>query len=150
MILYFESILLYFATMLASSCIENQYSKGKEKVVINVHFTMQTSLLLGMLTILDAWALTQAGPWNSSRSNFSFHRQYGKANPFWSINLTLGCSLRFARRWCFKYIPLLLAFFIHENHVFKTFDARPSKSSKNTSSTNTLLSLRWQIHAHYI
>ena len=36
--LYFESILLYFATMLASSCTENQYSKGKEKVVSNVHF----------------------------------------------------------------------------------------------------------------
>ena len=36
--LYFESILLYFATMLASGCTENQYSKGKEKVVINVHF----------------------------------------------------------------------------------------------------------------
>ena len=36
--LYFESILLYFATMLASGCTENQYSKGKEKVVSNVHF----------------------------------------------------------------------------------------------------------------
>ena len=36
--MYFESILLYFATMLASGCTENQYSKGKEKVVINVHF----------------------------------------------------------------------------------------------------------------
>ena len=33
--------------MLASGCIENQYSKGKEKVVINVHFILQTSLLLG-------------------------------------------------------------------------------------------------------
>ena len=36
--LYFESMLLYFATMLASGCTESQYSKGKEKVVINVHF----------------------------------------------------------------------------------------------------------------
>ena len=36
--LYFESILLHFATMLASGCTENQYRKGKEKVVINVHF----------------------------------------------------------------------------------------------------------------
>ena len=35
--LYFESILLYFATMLASGCIDTQYSKGKEKVVINIH-----------------------------------------------------------------------------------------------------------------
>ena len=36
--LYFESILLYFATMLASCCTDNQYIKGKEKVVINIHF----------------------------------------------------------------------------------------------------------------
>ena len=36
--LCFERILLYFATMLASGCTESQYSKGKEKVVINVHF----------------------------------------------------------------------------------------------------------------
>ena len=60
------------------------------------------------LTILDAClsrhcrALTQAAPRNSSRSNFSFHRQSGKANPFWSINLTLGCVLHFIPRWCFS------------------------------------------------
>ena len=47
-LLYFESIALYLTTMLASGCIENQYSRGKEKVVISVHFIMQTSLLLGI------------------------------------------------------------------------------------------------------
>ena len=36
--LYLETIFVYFATMLASGCIDNQYSKGKEKVVINIHF----------------------------------------------------------------------------------------------------------------
>ena len=36
--LNFENIFLYVATMLASGCIDNQYSKGKEKVVINIHF----------------------------------------------------------------------------------------------------------------
>jgi len=36
--LFFESILLYFATLLASGCVDNQYVKGKEKVVINIHF----------------------------------------------------------------------------------------------------------------
>ena len=34
--------------MLASGCNENQYSKGKKKVVISVHFIMQSSLLLGI------------------------------------------------------------------------------------------------------
>ena len=38
MLFCFERILLYFATMLASGCTESQYSKGKQKVVINVHF----------------------------------------------------------------------------------------------------------------
>ena len=64
-LLYFERVLytlkvycctlkVYFCTlsqcllMLTSGYIENQYSKGKEKVVINVHFIMQSSLLLGM------------------------------------------------------------------------------------------------------
>ena len=63
-----------------------------------------TLFIVHILTILDAWALTQAAPWNSSRSNFSFHRQYGKANPFWNINLTLGCLLHFTNfspRWRF-------------------------------------------------
>ena len=41
---YFESILLYFA---ASGCIENQYSKGKEKEVINVHFKNANLLAVG-------------------------------------------------------------------------------------------------------
>ena len=36
--LYSESILLYFARMLASGCIDNQYIKGKENLVINIHF----------------------------------------------------------------------------------------------------------------
>ena len=48
-LLYFKSILVYFAAMLASGCIEHQYSKGKDKVVINVYtLNMQTSLLLGI------------------------------------------------------------------------------------------------------
>ena len=47
---YFESILLYFATMLASGCIENQYSKGKEKVFINVHFIDANLLAVGDTT----------------------------------------------------------------------------------------------------
>ena len=34
--------------MLASGCNENQYSKGKKKVVISVHFITQSSLLLGI------------------------------------------------------------------------------------------------------
>ena len=36
--LNFENIFLYVATMPASGCIDNQYSKGKEKMVINIHF----------------------------------------------------------------------------------------------------------------
>ena len=43
-LLFFESILLYFA---ASGCIADQYSKGKEKVVINVHFKNANLLAVG-------------------------------------------------------------------------------------------------------
>ena len=50
--LYFESAFLYFATMLASGCIENQYSKGKEKVVINVHFINANLLAVGDTTYI--------------------------------------------------------------------------------------------------
>ena len=49
-LVYFESILSYFATILASGCIENQYSKGKEKVVINVHFKHANLLAVGDTT----------------------------------------------------------------------------------------------------
>ena len=44
-LLYFKSILLYFATMLASGCIEHQYSKGKEKLVMNVYTLKHANLL---------------------------------------------------------------------------------------------------------
>ena len=49
-LLFFESVFLYFATMLASGCIENQYSKGKEKVVINVRFINANLLAVGDTT----------------------------------------------------------------------------------------------------
>ena len=49
-LVYFESILSYFATILASGCIENQYSKGKERVVINVHFKHANLLAVGDTT----------------------------------------------------------------------------------------------------
>ena len=50
--LYFESVLLYFATILASGCIENEYSKGKEKVgkekvVTSVQFINANLLAVG-------------------------------------------------------------------------------------------------------
>ena len=48
--MYFKSILLYFATMLASGCIENQYSQGEEKVVINAHFKHANLLAVGDTT----------------------------------------------------------------------------------------------------
>ena len=38
--------------MLASGCIENQYSKGKEKVVINVHFINSNLLAVGDTTYI--------------------------------------------------------------------------------------------------
>ena len=49
MLLYFASILLYFVTMPASGCIENQYSKGKEKVVTNAH-----RINANLLAVVDA------------------------------------------------------------------------------------------------
>ena len=48
--MFFESILLYFAAMLASGCTENQYSTGKEKVVINVHCMNANFLAVGDTT----------------------------------------------------------------------------------------------------
>ena len=48
--LHFENIHLYFATMLASGCNENQYSKGKEKAAINVHFINANLLAFGDTT----------------------------------------------------------------------------------------------------
>ena len=41
---------LYVATMLASGCIENQYSKGKEKRVSNVHLINANLLAVGDTT----------------------------------------------------------------------------------------------------
>jgi len=41
---------MYFAAMLASGCIENQYRKGKEQVVINVHFKKKNLIAVGDTT----------------------------------------------------------------------------------------------------
>ena len=41
---------MYFAAMLASGCIENQYRKGKEQVVINVHFKKTNLIAVGDTT----------------------------------------------------------------------------------------------------
>ena len=54
----FESILVYFATMLASGCIDNQYSKGKEKVVINIHFKDANLFVVGNTTYAYEASLT--------------------------------------------------------------------------------------------
>ena len=62
--LYFESILLYFATMLASGCTENQYSKGKEKVVINVHFINANLRAVGDNTYAYFFVRNFLGDWN--------------------------------------------------------------------------------------
>ena len=53
--LNFESIFLYVATMLASGCIDNQYSKGKEKVVINIHFKDANLFAVGGTTYAYCW-----------------------------------------------------------------------------------------------